>query len=259
MTWIDCVFLSLVELTLAASTHQVPAYCDPELLHAATSAESYQWRGDRCEGIYAQQVGTVSVDLRSFVKGFGAFDPETQPALELTWKAPPGIARPVRLRGFSLKSRTYFRMDTEQPGAQGSYRWPTEILAAERLAREDLGILAWMEMPASAGPTRQVYLPLRAGAPQPNAGYEVTLVPSKKLKQVLLTVVEIDGSGNQLRATAVTDRDVGGEFAYYASNEPTLIATGPIGPPGFYRLEIKAIAAAGDAVIKDIDFYHSGD
>jgi len=258
MSWIGPA-LHFLTLTIAASAHEVPAYCDAELLHAPQSTESYQVRGDRCEGIYAQQVSTVSVDLRSFVKGFGAFDPETQHSLELAWKAPPGIGNDLRLRGFSLKSRTYFRMDTAQPLTRGSYRWPTEILAAERLGRDDLGILAWVEARGTAGESRQVYLPLTAGAPQVTVGYEVTLVPSKKLKQILITLSEIDANGNQLRQTAVADRDVGGEFAYYASNEPTVIPTGGIGPPGFYRLSIKATAAAGDLVIKDIDFYHSGD
>lgn len=259
MLWNGSIELSLAVLALSAGPQAAPTYCDAELLHAPKSPASYQMRGDRCEGIYAQQVSTVSVDLRSFVKGFGAFDPETQTSLELTWKAPAGIVQNARLRAFSLKSRIYFRMDTAQPAARGSYRWPTEILAGEGLGRDDLGILAWIEMPGPAGKAREVYLPLRAGGPQTLDGYEVTLVPSKKLKQILLTVIQIDGEGNKVRETAVANQDVGGELAYYASNEPTVIPTGKLGAPGFYRLEIKATAASGEAVIKDIDFYHSGD
>ena len=62
-----------------------------------------------------------------------------------------------------------------------------------------------------------------------------------------------------MRDTSVNNKDVGGEFAFYPSNEPTVISTGKIGAPGYYRLEIKAMAASGDAVTKEIDFYHSGD
>lgn len=259
MSWIGSAGFSLAALALFAGPREAPPYCDAELLRVPRSPTSYQVRGDRCEGIYAQQVSTVSVDLRSFVKGFGAFNPETQSLLELTWKAPAGIVQNVRLRAFSLKSRIYFRMDTAQPATQGSYRWPTEILAGERLGRDDLGVLAWVEMRGPEGKAREVYLPLRAGTPQTLDGYDVTLVPSKKLKRILLTVIQIDDEGNKVRETAVTNKDVGGELAYYASNEPAVISTGKLGAPGFYRLEIKATAASGDAVIKDIDFYHSGD
>lgn len=215
-------------------------------------------RGDRCEGIYAQQVSTVSVDLRSFVKGFGEFNPQTQTVLELTWKSPDGFVQNARLRAFSLKSRTYYRMDTATPATSGSYRWPTEILAGANLSRGDLGILAWIEVPGPSGMPREVYLPLRAGGPKTLDGYEVTVVPSKKLKKVLLTITQTDEKGNSLKKL-LADKDVGGEFAFYPKDEPTVISTGKIGAPGYYRLQIKATAAAGDAVIKDIDFYHPGE
>ena len=258
MSWIGSAVFSLAAFALAAGPPEAPPYCDAELLRVPKSPTSYQFRGDRCEGIYAQQVSTVSVDLRSFVKGFGAFDPETQTSLDLVWKPPAGVVQNARLRAFSLKSRVYFRMDTAQPAAQGSYRWPTGILAGEQLGHDDLGILAWIEMPGPAGKAREVYLPLRAGTPQTLEGYEVTLVPSKKLKTVLLSVIQIDEKGQDVKKL-VTDRDVGGEFAFYPSNEPTVISTGKIGAPGYYRLLIKATAASGDAVVKEIDFYHPGD
>lgn len=249
---------SLTALAFSAGPQGAPAYCDAELLHVPKSSTSYQVRGDRCEGIYAQQVSTVSVDLRSFVKGFGKFNPETQASLELTWKAPDGIVQNARLRAFSLRSRTYYRMDTARPAAGGSYRWPTEILAGEKLGDGDLGILAWVEIPGPSGKARQVYLPLRAGTSQTLDGYEVTLVPSKKLQKVLLSVIQTDEKGHDLKEL-LSDKDVGGEFAFYPSNEPTVISTGKIGTPGYYRLEIKAMAASGEAVTKEIDFYHSGD
>jgi hypothetical protein len=259
MSWIGSAAFSLAALALFAGSPEAPTYCDTELLHVPKSPTSYQVRGDRCEGIYAQQVSTVSVDLRSFVKGFGKFDPETQTALELIWKAPAGMTQSAHLRAFSLKSRVYFRMDTAQPAAKGSYRWPTDILAGERLGHDDVGILAWVEMSGPVGKAREVYLPLRAGASQTLDGYDVTLVPSKKLKKILLTVTQIDAEGNKVRDTGVTNKDVGGELAYYASNEPTVLSTGKLGAPGYYRLQIKAIAVSGDSVIKEIDFYHSGD
>jgi hypothetical protein len=261
MSWIGSAVFSLAALAFSAAPPEALPYCDAELLHEPKkpkSPTSYQIRGDRCEGIYANQVSTVSVDLRSFVKGFGKFNPEKQDSLEMTWKAPDGIVQNARLRAFSLRSRTYYRMDTAQPASNGSYRWPTEILAGEKLGNEDLGILAWIEMPGPSGKARQVYLPLRAGTSQTLDGYEVTLVPSKKLKKVLLSVIQIDEKGNDVKKL-VSDKDVGGELAFYLSNEPTMILTEKIGPRGYYRLQIKATAASGEAVTKEIDFYHPGD
>lgn len=259
MSWIGSTMAWLAILAVPAQ-QKAPAYCDAELLlRASRSPASYQVREDRCEGIYAQQVSTVSLGLRSFVKGFGKFNPETQETLRLTWKAPDGIVQDARLRAFSIKPRIYYRMDTAQPAVKGSYVWPTNILAGEKLGDADLGILAWIEMPGTDGQEREVYLPLQAGGGQSLDGYAVTFVPSKKLKKVLLTVTQIDEKGKKLKDTGVTNKDVGGEFPHFPKDEPRVLNTGKIGPPGYYRLEIKATAAAGDAVTKEIDFYHHGD
>ncbi len=249
----------LAVFALSAGSPEVPPYCDTELLHESKSPARYQVRGDRCEGIYAQQVASININLRSFVKSFGEFNPQTQSVLELTWKAPDGIVQNARLRAFSLKSNVYFRMDTAQPAPKGSYGWPTEVLSGQRLGHDDLGILAWIEMPGPGDKVRDVYLPLRAGGPQTLDGYQVTLVPSKKLKKLLLTVIQIDGKGNKVRDTGVTNKDLGGEFAYYGSNEPTVFSTGKLGAPGYYRLVLKGTTPSGEAATKDIDFYHSGD
>lgn len=250
------VALSLAAF-LAIGSPEAPPYCDSELLRLPKSPTSYQIRGDRCEGIYAQQVSTVSVDLRSFVKGFGEFDPEKQSELELAWTPPPGIVRDARLRAFSLRSRVYYRMDTALSASAARYRWPTEILALQQLKGPDLGVLAWIDLPGPGGTARPVYLPLRAAAAASADSYEVTLVPSKKLKQLLLTILRIDERGTPEKVPVVDHRDVGGEFAYYASNEPTVFSTGKLGASGYYRLVINAMAASGEAVGKEIDFYHS--
>ena len=83
MSWIGSAICSLAVLAAPAQQQKAPAYCDAELLlRAPKSPTRYQERGDRCEGIYAQQVSTVSLGLRSFVKGFGDFNPETQKRLQ---------------------------------------------------------------------------------------------------------------------------------------------------------------------------------
>lgn len=260
MSWIGSAIFSLAVLAAPAPQQKAPAYCDAELLQRAPKSPTrYQVRGDRCEGIYAVQVSTVSLGLRSFVKGFGEFNPETQKTLELTWKAPSGIVQDARIRALSLKSRTYYRMDTARPAAEGAYVWPTDVLAGEKLGDADLGILAWIEMPGPEGKEREVYLPLRAGSGESLDGYEVTFVPSRKLKKVLMTVEQIDEKGKKVRGTSITGKEMGGEFPHFPKDEPTVLETGKIGPPGYYRLQIKAAADSGEAVTKEIDFYHHGD
>lgn len=258
MSLIGSVGYSAAALALLAVPQRAPSFCDPELLRAPKSSMSYQVRGDRCEGIYAQQVSTVNIDLRSFVGDLGSFDPEKQSSLELEWKAPSGIVRDVRLRAFSLKSRIYYRMDTARPADEGSYSWPSDILAGQDLGKDDVGVLAWIELPGPEDTTREVFLPLSAGSPEGTDGYSVTLVPSKKLKKVLITLQQTDEKGAGLR-TLLKDKDVGGEFPHFPPDKPTVISTGKLDLRGYYRLEIKAAAASGEVVTKDIDFYHSGD
>ena len=258
MSWIGSVGFSAAVLYLLAGLQAPVKFCDPNLKGGAESSMTYQMREGRCEGIYAQQVGTVSLDLRSFVEGFGSFDPEKDERLDLTWKPPNGVKGDVRLRAFSLKAPPYYRMDTAQPAAQGSYRWPSDVLASVELGDKDLGVIAWLTLPGPADRAREVYLPLRAGLPKAsNDGYQVTFVPSKKLKKVLVTLREIDERGTVIKAL-FSNKDIGGEFPHFPSKMPTVIPTGKIGPAGYYRLEIKATAASGDFVTSDIDFYHSG-
>ena len=85
----------------------------------------------------------------------------------------------------------------------------------------------------------------------------MTVVPSKVLEKILITLSQIDDQGTVLEIL-FNNEDFGGSLAYYPSDEPAIISTGKIGRTGFYRLEIKAMAASGDSVVSEIDFYHSG-
>ncbi len=239
-------------ILLLAGPAGAESLCDPSL-GVDSSPVGYHMRDGRCEGIYAQQVSAISVEVRSLVAGFGSFDPAKNEALELAWTAPPGT-RDVRLRAFSFKSRTYYRMDTEVPAAGGVYRWPTDVLASVGLGRDDLGLLAWTDLSGS----RTVYLPVRAGASAAKAkdGYEVTLIPSVRLSEVRLTVSRLDTQGNVV-ATLRQNQELG--FGYYPAALPTVFPTGKLGPAGFYRLVITAVPKSGLSVEQDLEIYHAGD
>lgn len=251
--WIPVLAVLLAALSpgpLAAATP-----CDPSLVqnteNRAGSAVRYQLRGDRCEGIYAQQVGTVTLELRSFVASFGPLD--LNKGTLLSWEVPPGSPGAVRVRAFSLKPMEYYRMDTSVPAGRGSYLWPGDVLEGLKLTADDLGVIAWVELPGPSGRNREVYLPLR-GKSAPD-GYQVTIFPSASLKKVHVTVSRLDNSGNLIEKIR-RDEELG--YGYYPSNEPTAFPLGKLGAAGFYQVEIKALDKRGTSAEQHFDFYHPG-
>jgi hypothetical protein len=252
-------FVRLAAVALLSGPAAAETLCDQGLKEDAKSPLSYQMRGDRCEGIYAQQVSSISLEVRSLVAGF-KFDPARDTELALAWTAPPGVPGNVRLRVFSFKPLTYYRMDTAIPVARGTYRWPTNILASEKLGRADLGLVAWLNVSGAEGTTRTVHLPLHAGpdaaGKKAHAGYEISLLPSVRLNEVRVTVKRLDSQGVEV-ATLRLDEELG--YGYYPSNTPTVFSTGTLGPAGFYRVRITAVPKSGLSTEQEIDLYHPGD
>lgn len=231
-------------------------FCDPGLPADTKSPLSYQMRGDRCEGLFAQQVSSVSVEIRSLVANLGPFDPAKDKELQLSWAPPPGATGTVRLRVFSFKTGTYYRMDTAVAADKGVYHWPSDVLASLGLHSQDLGLIAWMDLPGPGGTPRTVHLPLRVGSGGAKKGYEASLFPSARLSEVRLTISRLDAQG-QTAAVLRKDEELG--YGYYPAKTPTVFSTGALGPAGFYRLAINAVPKSGLSVEQDIDLYHSGD
>lgn len=256
---------ALIALFLLTALASLPglagagSFCDPSLVGKSDSPAAYRERAGRCEGTYAQQVGTVSLDVRSLVESFGSFDPNRDTELVLAWTAPPGAGRNVRLRAFSFKAKHYYRMDTAVPAAQGSFRWPTDVLAAEQLGGEEIGVVAWTELPGPGGTTREVYLPLRVKARSAGAkdGHRLHFVPSARLREVRVSVSRLDSPGGKVVATLWQDHELG--YGYYPSNKPVDFSIGNLGDAGFYRVEVTAVPASGSPVKQDLELYHPGD
>lgn len=235
------------------------AVCAPELLDSSSSPLAYRQRGDRCEGIYAQQVGSLSLEVRSLVAAFEPFDPAAASALVVEWTAPPEASgRDVRLRALSVKPRTYYRMDTVVAGGKGLYRWPADVLAAVGLTRDDLALVGWLDIEEAGSLLREVYLPLRIGAPAAGpaeVGYQVAFVPSKRLDEVAVSLTRLDREG-RTAATLRRDEELG--YGYYPPNQPTVFALGGLAGEGFYRLQLSARARGGEPATADFVFYHPG-
>jgi hypothetical protein len=158
---------------------------------------------------------------------------------------------------FSFKPVVYYRMDTRVAADRGAYHWPTDVLDAVGLGRDDLGLLAWTEITEPGGAKREVYLPLRTGigSSKAEAGYAVTFVPSTKLSEVRMKVSRLEGQGKA--PTVLRDEKLVDE--YYANGEPAKFSTGKLGPAGFYRITITALTKSGSSIVQDFDLYHPGD
>lgn len=231
------------------------SFCDPGLPQNSTAATAYRMRPGRCEGIFAQQVSSPHLEIRSLVGTVQAFDPKRDSELALIWKAPPGDKADILLRAFSFKPGTYYRMDTRVSPDRSTYRWPTDVLDSVGLGRADLGLLAWTEGLEPDGTKNTVYLPLSTGtgSSQARKGYTVTFVPSTRLSEVHVKVSRLEG---QKAPTVLRDEKLVDE--YYALGEPAEFSTGTLGAAGFYRITLTAHPKAG-SIVQNFDLYHPGD
>ncbi|HSS75481.1 MAG TPA: hypothetical protein VLV54_01935 [Thermoanaerobaculia bacterium] len=251
------VIVLLISICSPSRPAGAESFCDPNIPPSKPGATTYRMRGDRCEGIFAQQVSSPHLEIRSLVGSFPTFDPKKDSELVLVWKVPPGSKADVQLRAFSFKPGTYYRMDTRVHADHSAFHWPTDLLDSEGLGRADLGLLAWTESNEPEGTKTQVYLPLSTGtgAAKTKDGYTVTFLPSTRLSEVHVKISRLGGQGG---APAVV-RDDKLIDDYYAPSEPKAFPTGKLGPAGFYRVILTALPKTGNPIVQDFELYHSGD
>src|SRR5262245_41082574 len=105
------LFLVLVLVTaliIPRALSQIQS-CDPNLAQPEGHPYGYRLRGNRCEGVYVQQVDNTILVLASFTESFENYDLHANKDLLLQWNAPGN--EEVRLRAFGLRRRLYYRMD----------------------------------------------------------------------------------------------------------------------------------------------------
>src|SRR5580692_1992742 len=118
----------------AAAWAAEASHCDPSLAPSANYPFKYINRGDRCEGVYIQLVGSTTLTMLSFTSVFGAFDAKTAQPLVIGWTPAPGTGE-VQLRALTTRQHLYYRMDTRVRAGESRYRWPTDVLAAMGFGR----------------------------------------------------------------------------------------------------------------------------
>jgi hypothetical protein len=257
MATLRVVLVIAAALALAGSTGPAAraqsSHCDPYLPVSKDNPLGYRLRGDRCEGVYVQQVTNTPVLVASFGRlNLPALQSRDTSVL-VEW-AP--VAEELRLRTYSLKPRTYYRMDSRRPPGGGSYRWSSDVVAALELAAADVGIVAWTERDIG-GARHDVYLPVRAGSPPvPWDGvYELVIVPGTELNEVFVGVSAVGADG---APGAGVIKPAALKYGYYPAGRPIRIPIGPLPSSGTFIAEIGATLKAGGALSHDVWFVHDG-
>jgi len=89
--------------------------CDPGLIQDKSNPFGYRLRGDRCEGIYIQEVSGAPLTVASWTESFADYDLASGAALVIEWESPSG--KSVHLRAQGMRRRLYFRGRKQSPAA----------------------------------------------------------------------------------------------------------------------------------------------
>ena len=135
------------------------AHCDPDLHQNLNKSNGYRLRGDRCEGIYIEDVAAPILRVTSLTESFD-YDLTQNNALLVEWTAPGDGGVRLKAQIKHLKYNTHYRMDTVRPPGNQLYTWPSDLLASLDLSSKNIGVVGWTRY--AVGPNeRNVYVPLR--------------------------------------------------------------------------------------------------
>lgn len=231
-------------------------FCDPYLSPRTDHPYGYNVRGDRCEGIYIKNISSTAlllVSLSSFFEHNVNIDGDK---LTIKWKTPKGNA--IRLRAYGVRPRLYYRMDTIRPAGATSYDWPTDVLCALRIRKDDIGIVAWTDN-APFNMYQRIYIPLQIGNRDPGTesnGYQLTLLPGRELKELFLSIATIDQEGNP---ATFLEKEKALKYGYYPPGRTVTIPLNNLAAPGVYYVQIGATLGGGGVTTLDFLFYHAAE
>jgi len=229
--------------------------CD-SLKTRVTDPLRYRQRGDRCEGVYSQDVSTSSSLLvASLVESFEAIDDTSTLPLRVEWTPPDGEM--VRLRAYSIKPGLYYRMDTAKPIPASPYLWPPDVLQALRIGNADIGVTG----SASAmlgGERRDVFVPLRISqrkAPARSTRYRITIRPSVELSDVFVTLATAGPDG---KPVSYLQRDESLAYGFYPAERGIDIRLKALEARGIYFVRISATLKRGGSANSEFLLFHPG-
>lgn len=255
-------FCSLFTLLCVVRAVPGPAHaqespCDAGLERRARGAHGYALRGERCEGIYVEEVGGTVLAIASFTDSFQSYDSTSGQTLIVEWTAPGGDSLWLRARG--IRRDLYYQMDAVRSSGEGSYRWewPKDILVPQRIGRGSLGVVGWTRR-TLGDLERDVFVPLRLteqGEETGDGRYELVLFPGARLAEVYITLAAMDPNG-QPRHFIRQDEPL--QYGYYPAERPIRIPISDLHDPGIYYLGIGARLERGGSVALTHWIYHPG-
>lgn len=214
--------------------------CDPTILSSVNQDDPnrYELRGDRCEGMFNEHVGgDSSILLVSLTTGDITLDPSTTPTMKVTWHAAGTDS--LQLRAYSLRWRTYYRMDTAQQLSRSEYDWPSTILAINRIKRSDIGLAAWINRTFHSG-SRTVFIPISAS--ERTHGMRLAVVSGVDFAEVYVEVDQLSNDGaftRELRKTTALS------YGFYPAHHPIQIELPEINSPGLYSVNVSTDVLSG--------------
>ena len=246
------LFLYLFGLLLHGACQA--SYCDPLLEKDDQNPLSYRLRGERCEGLYVEQVASTSLVVASLTASFQEFDAAETEALKIIW--PTVGDAPTRLRAKGVKWKLYYRMDTVRPAGVSSFTWPTAMLGALDISKQDIGVVGWTTIRLGEA-EHNVYLPLHIsqsrGARRADR-YRLVILPGIQLSEVFVSLATLDIAGNT--QTFLQD----GEplrYGFYPPYRPIDIHLPQLKDPGVYYVEIGATLQSGGSTTLSFLLYHA--
>ena len=230
--------------------------CDSLVTTQATDPLRYRLRGERCEGVYGQNVsGSSTLRVASLVESLEAFADTSSPPLRIEWTPPNGEG--VVLRASSMRAGLYYRMDTVHPIAGSSFAWPADVRRPLRLSSADIGVTGTASM-SIGGARKEVLVPLRIsqrGAPARSSSYRLTLWPTVGLREVFVTVAATDSAG---APTRYLQRDEKLGYGVYPADRPIVIRLPALTRAGVYLVRVAATREGSGGVTRSILLFHAG-
>jgi hypothetical protein len=240
----------------SASAPTVRFDCDSLLKTQSSDPLRYRQRGDRCEGVYGQNVaGSSTLRVASLVESLEAFDDTSSLPVRVEWTAPAG--EPVTLRASSLRSGLYYRMETAHPVAGTSYTWPSDVRRPLRISSADIGVTGTTSMSIGGAP-REVLVPLRISqrrAPTRSSSYRLTLWPTVGLSEVFVTVAVTGADGTP---TKYLQRDAKLGYGVYPAERPIVVRLPALKGPGVYLVRVAATRVGSGGATRSFHLYHAG-
>jgi hypothetical protein len=176
-------------------------------------------------------------------------------SLIVEWPAPAGPE--VSLRAEGISPGLHYRMDAVRPAGSNSFSWPADILVAQGIDRDDIGVLAWINRNVGDR-KRTVLLPLRVRPPDERAGcgpYTMTVWTGPRLEEVFVTLAPIDADGRP--GMAIWDaRPLG--WRYYPAESAIAIPLPELEASGFYYVKVAGERRGGGSSTVEAWLYHPG-